>query len=142
MLNPSHLLEKRLIIEVAGECLLLFLRKSINEFFDLHKIEIKLNSHVSALPPIHYIKTNAIDILYLSSTDFRLTKASVAEQPVALEMLDEFEERAPLVAERAKHLSADKGYDDGKNIVTAHIISPTKVSPTHQAGVNRAYGDL
>jgi hypothetical protein len=53
-----------------------------------------------------------IDSCYELPVDFRLTKASVAEQPVALEMLDELEERAPTVVERAKHLSADKGYDE------------------------------
>jgi hypothetical protein len=61
-----------------------------------------------------------IDSRYELPVDFRLTKASVAEQPVALEMLDELEERAPTVMERAKHLSADKGYDDRKIIIKAY----------------------
>jgi hypothetical protein len=61
-----------------------------------------------------------VDSRYELPVDFRLTKASAAEQPIALEMLDVFEKRAPSVAQRAKHLSADKGYDDGKIIVKAH----------------------
>jgi hypothetical protein len=61
-----------------------------------------------------------VDSRYELPVDFRLTTASVAEQPVALAMLDELAERAPMVAARAKHLCADKGYDDGKIIVKAH----------------------
>lgn len=61
-----------------------------------------------------------VDSRYELPVDFRLTKASAAEQPMAIEMLDALAERAPVVAERAKHLSADKGYDDGKIIVKTH----------------------
>ena len=61
-----------------------------------------------------------VDSRYELPVDFRLTKASTAEQPIALEMLDALAECAPTVAERAKHLCADKGYDDGKIIVKAH----------------------
>jgi len=61
-----------------------------------------------------------VDSRYELPIDFRLTKASVAEQPVALEEIDEHEERVPMVVERAKHLSADKGYNDGQIIVKAH----------------------
>lgn len=61
-----------------------------------------------------------VDSRYELPVDFRLTRASTAEQPVALEMLDALEEREPTVPERAKHRSADKGYDDRKSIIKAY----------------------
>src|SRR5271157_4646605 len=51
-LNPSQLFEKRLVIQVACEGLLLFLRESVNEFFDLREVEIELNRHFHSLSPI------------------------------------------------------------------------------------------
>lgn len=45
---------------------------------------------------------------------FKLTKASEAEQPVGLELIRELSDKAPLVAERAEYLTADRGYDDSK----------------------------
>src|SRR5271157_2798504 len=42
-LNPSHFLEKCLVIEVACKRLLLLFRKAVNEFFDLREVEIELN---------------------------------------------------------------------------------------------------
>src|SRR5208283_3130299 len=48
-LNPSQLFEKCLVIKVACERLLLLLRKSVNEFFNLCEVEIELNRHFYSL---------------------------------------------------------------------------------------------
>ncbi len=55
-----------------------------------------------------------VDSAYELPLAFSLTKASEAEQPEALNLLDKLEEEQPHILERAEHLTADKGYDDGK----------------------------
>ena len=69
----------------------------------------------------------AVDTTYELPVAFEVTEASAAEQPVALRLVDQLEQRHPTVLERCGHLSADKGYDDGKLITRLwdeHEIKP------------------
>jgi hypothetical protein len=58
-----------------------------------------------------------VDSTYELPVMFKMTKASVAEQPIGLEMIKGLSQQAPAVAERAESLSGDRGYDDTKIIV-------------------------
>lgn len=55
-----------------------------------------------------------VDTTYELPLAFEVTKASVAEQPVATDLLEQLKNNQPLVLETAEHLMADRGYDDGK----------------------------
>jgi hypothetical protein len=44
-LDTPHLVEKRLVIELAGKRLLLLLGESVDEVLDLRKLKIQLNRH-------------------------------------------------------------------------------------------------
>ncbi len=55
-----------------------------------------------------------VDTTYELPVAFEVTPASTAEQPVALRLLDQLEERQPLLLETAEHFMGDRGYDDGK----------------------------
>ena len=63
-----------------------------------------------------YLLHLVVDATYEMPVAFEVTKASAAEQPVALRLLDQLEQRHDTLLERCEHLSADKGYDDGKLI--------------------------
>ena len=68
-----------------------------------------------------------VDTIYELPVAFAVTEASAAEQPVALRLIDQLEQHHPTVLERCGHLSADKGYDDGKLITRLwdqHQIKP------------------
>jgi transposase len=52
-----------------------------------------------------------VDANYELPIAFKLTKASVAEQPVAHEILNDLNETHPEIIKRCKTLSGDKGYD-------------------------------
>lgn len=58
-----------------------------------------------------------VDSSYELPVMYKMTKASVAEQPVGLEMIKGLSRHAPEVAERAESISGDRGYDDTKIIV-------------------------
>ena len=58
----------------------------------------------------------AVDTTYELPVAFEVTEASAAEQPAALRLVDQLEQRHGALLERCEHLSADKGYDDGKLI--------------------------
>lgn len=58
-----------------------------------------------------------VDSTYELPVMYRLTKASVAEQPVGLEMIRDLSRHAPETAERAQTISGDRGYDDTKIIL-------------------------
>lgn len=69
----------------------------------------------------------AVDTTYELPVAFEVTEASAAEQPAALRLVDQLEQRHPTVLQRCGHLSADKGYDDGKLITRLwdqHQIKP------------------
>lgn len=55
-----------------------------------------------------------VDTTYELPVAFEVTPASAAEQPVAHDLLDQLEQRQPLILESAEYLMADRGYDDGK----------------------------
>jgi hypothetical protein len=55
-----------------------------------------------------------VDTTYELPIAFIVTKASEAEQPVALKLLDQLEEKQPLILETGEYFMADRGYDDGK----------------------------
>lgn len=54
------------------------------------------------------------DAKYELPVSFEVTKASASEYPEAHRMLDNMEERQPLLLESCEHFVADRGYDDGK----------------------------
>lgn len=55
-----------------------------------------------------------VDTTYELPVAFEVTKASRAEQPMALKLLDQLEEDQPLLLETAEYFMADRGYDDSK----------------------------
>ncbi len=57
-----------------------------------------------------------VDTTYELPVAFEVTEASAAEQPAALRLVDQLEQRHGTLLERCEHLSADKGYEDGKLI--------------------------
>ena len=68
-----------------------------------------------------------VDTTYELPVAFEVTEASAAEQPAALRLVDQLEQRHGTLLERCEHLSADKGYDDGKLIERlwdTHQIKP------------------
>jgi hypothetical protein len=68
-----------------------------------------------------------VDTTYELPVAFEVTKASVAEQPIALRLLDQLEAHHPLVLQRAEYYMADRGYDDGKlhrRLWDRHEIKP------------------
>ena len=54
-----------------------------------------------------------VDAEYELPVAFEVTRASVAEQPVAREMMRQLAHRQPALVERCEALLGDKGYDDG-----------------------------
>ena len=54
------------------------------------------------------------DTTYELPVAFDVTKASAAEQPIAQDLLDDLEEKQPLLLETCEHLMGDRGYDDTK----------------------------
>ena len=69
----------------------------------------------------------AVDTTYELPVAFEVTEASAAEQPAALRLVDQLEQRHGTLLERCGHLNADKGYDDGKLITRLwdeHQIKP------------------
>ena len=71
-----------------------------------------------------------VDTTYELPVAFEVTEASAAEQPQALRLLDQLEQRHPTVLERCGHLSADKGYDDGKLII--RLWDQHQIKPGHR----------
>lgn len=68
-----------------------------------------------------------VDAVYELPVMYKLTKASVAEQPVGLSMIKDLDEHAPEVVSRALYMSGDRGYDDTKIITECwdtHEIKP------------------
>lgn len=57
-----------------------------------------------------------VDATYELPVGYELTKASVAEQPMAQVLLDQLEDRHGWLLGSCEELTADKGYDDGKLI--------------------------
>jgi len=57
-----------------------------------------------------------VDATYELPVSYRVTKASVAEVPVAHEFFEKIEERHPEVLGRCEYVLGDRGYDDGKLI--------------------------
>ena len=57
-----------------------------------------------------------MDITYELPVAFEVTEASATEQPAALRPVDELEQCHGILLKRCQHVSADKGYDDGKLI--------------------------
>ena len=55
-----------------------------------------------------------VDTTYELPVAFEVTKASAAEQPQALGLLEQLKQNQPLVLETAEYIMADRGYDDGK----------------------------
>jgi hypothetical protein len=55
-----------------------------------------------------------VDAVYELPIEYRVTKASVAEQPVAHEMLTEMEKDKEEILRRCDYFDDDRGYDDGK----------------------------
>ena len=58
-----------------------------------------------------------MDATYELPVAFSVTKASVAEAPMAHELLDKLEDSHLKILDRCKYLDADRGYDDGKLIL-------------------------
>jgi len=56
-----------------------------------------------------------VDANYELPVAFEVTKANVAETTRLMPMIEEIEKKHPVLHERAEALSADKGYDDGKD---------------------------
>lgn len=68
-----------------------------------------------------------IDANYELPIAFEVTKANVAETTRLMPMVEEIEEKHPALHARAERLSADKGYDDGKDktaLYEGHGIVP------------------
>jgi hypothetical protein len=55
-----------------------------------------------------------VDTTYELPVAFEVTKASAAEQPVALDLVNQLKDKQPLLLETAEYFMADRGYDDGK----------------------------
>jgi hypothetical protein len=55
-----------------------------------------------------------VDTTYELPVAFEVTKASQAEQPVALQMIERLDQEHPLLLESCDYFMADRGYDDGK----------------------------
>ncbi len=56
-----------------------------------------------------------VDVNYELPVAFEVTKANVAETERLMPMVEEIEEKHPILHARAETLTADKGYDDGKD---------------------------
>ncbi len=68
-----------------------------------------------------------VDTTYELPVAFEVTKASCAEQPMAIELLDQLEESAPFILDSAEYFTADRGYDSGalhKRLWNVHGIKP------------------
>jgi hypothetical protein len=68
-----------------------------------------------------------VDSRYELPLAFELTKASCADAPELLPLIEQHEEQHPEIAARADELSADKGYDSGENnqkLYDEHSIKP------------------
>ena len=57
-----------------------------------------------------------IDAKYELPVSYRVTKASVAEMPVAHELFKKVKDGHPEIIERCEYGIGDRGYDDGKLI--------------------------
>lgn len=57
-----------------------------------------------------------IDANYELPIAFKVTKASVAEQPIAHELLDKIAKKQPELLKCCESWTADRGYDDGKMV--------------------------
>ncbi|MGH9341692.1 MAG: transposase [Acidobacteriota bacterium] len=56
-----------------------------------------------------------VDSRYELPVGFQLTRSSVSDSPQLLPLVQGLKERHPQIVERAVQLSADRGYDSGKN---------------------------
>lgn len=68
-----------------------------------------------------------VDTTYELPVAFEVTKASEAEQPMALNLLDKLEDQQPLLLETAEYFMGDRGYDDSKlhrRLWNRHGIKP------------------
>ena len=68
-----------------------------------------------------------MDTTYELPISFEVTKASEAEQPMALSLLNKLEDEQPLLLDRAEYFMADRGYDDSKlhrRLWDRHAIKP------------------
>jgi hypothetical protein len=63
-----------------------------------------------------------VDSTYELPLAFKVTKASVAEQPRLVELLEDVERRHPNIIERAEELAADKGYDTVENVAVPYDV--------------------
>jgi hypothetical protein len=68
-----------------------------------------------------------VDAAHELPVNYRLTKASAAESPLLLPIVEQTKELHPVVIENCEELSADKGYDSAKNnkdLYDLHGINP------------------
>jgi len=68
-----------------------------------------------------------VDATHELPVNYRLTKASAAESPLLLPIVEQTKELHPVVIENCEELSADKGYDSAKNnkdLYDLHGINP------------------
>ncbi|MGH9341253.1 MAG: transposase [Acidobacteriota bacterium] len=56
-----------------------------------------------------------VDSHYELPVGFQLTRASVSDSPQLLPLVQGLKKRHPQIVERTEQLSADRGYDSGKN---------------------------